>query len=167
MILRSESTLAIIYLDESGDDVCSFHRLYMSDSQPRANPSAPLNTIDSYLTSSTSQTASPQPIATSAEIRDRGSTFIANIFTATSPEQAKAHTKYAKHVLHGNRKATHEIAAWRCMAVKPGHTGLGGPEEFELAEGSMDDGERWAGDRVLKVMRSLAAIDAVVIVSRW
>lgn len=125
-----------------------------------------LNTLDSYISSSKPQ-VTPQPIATSAEIRDRGSTFIANIFTATTPEEAKSHTKYVKHVIHGNKKATHEIAAWRCMVVKPGFTGLGGPEEFELAHGSMDDGEKWAGDRVLKTMQSLAVIDAVVVVSRW
>ncbi|KAF9451506.1 ribosomal protein S5 domain 2-like protein [Macrolepiota fuliginosa MF-IS2] len=138
----------------------------MSDSQPQTKSSAPLNTLDSYISSSKLHT-SPQPIATSAEIRDRGSTFIANIFSATSPEQAKAHAKYVKQALHGNKKATHEIAAWRCMAVKPGCTGLGGPEEFEVASGSIDDGERWAGDRALKVMVNLAVIDAVVVVSRW
>jgi len=31
----------------------------------------------------------------------------------------------------------------------------------------MDDGESWAGGKVLKVMQSMAVIDAVVIVSRW
>lgn len=53
------------------------------------------------------------------------------------------------------------------MVVKPGCTGLGGPEEFQVVSGSMDDGERWAGDRTLKVMQNLAVIDAVVVVSRW
>jgi putative IMPACT (imprinted ancient) family translation regulator len=138
----------------------------MSDSQSQTKPSISQNTLDSFITSPKPQTT-PTAIATSAEIRDRGSTFIANIFSATSPEEAKSHTKYVKHVLHGNRKATHEIAAWRCMVVKPGCTGLGGPEEFQVVSGSIDDGERWAGDRVLKVMQTLAVIDAVVVVSRW
>ncbi|EKM81115.1 hypothetical protein AGABI1DRAFT_71918 [Agaricus bisporus var. burnettii JB137-S8] len=139
----------------------------MSDSESPTKPSTrPNSTLDSYVSSSKPQTA-PQPLATSAEIRDRGSAFIANIFTATSPEEAKSHMQYVKHILHAHKKASHEIAAWRCMIVKPGCTGLGGPEEFELAQGHLDDGERWAGDRALKVMRDLAVIDAVIVVSRW
>ncbi|KAJ3575057.1 hypothetical protein NP233_g1358 [Leucocoprinus birnbaumii] len=138
----------------------------VSDSQPQNKPSTSLNTLDSFITNS-KPLDTPTPIATSAEIRDRGSTFIANIFIATSAEEALSHTKYVKHVLHANRKATHEIAAWRCMGVKPGCSGLGGPEEFHVVSGSTDDGERWAGDRTLKVMQNLAVIDAVVVVSRW
>jgi hypothetical protein len=53
------------------------------------------------------------------------------------------------------------------MATKHGCTGLGGLDDFELSVGSSDDGERWAGDKILKVMQMHAAIDAVVIVSRW
>jgi len=134
-----------------------------SDSPLSSNP---LNTLDSYIATFRPLQA-PQAIAISAEIRDRGSLFVAHIFSATTPEQAKSQTKHVKYVLHANRKATHEIAAWRCMVVKPGCTGLGGLDEFELAAGSLDDGERWGGDRVLKVMQRLAVIDAVVVVSRW
>lgn len=53
------------------------------------------------------------------------------------------------------------------MVLKSGRTGLGGPDDFELSVGSIDDGEQWAGDKVLKVMQTHASIDAVVIVSRW
>ena len=53
------------------------------------------------------------------------------------------------------------------MVLKPGSTGLCGPDDFELKHGYDDDGEKWAGDKVLKVMQDLAVIDAVVIVSRW
>ena len=53
------------------------------------------------------------------------------------------------------------------MVLKKGQTGLKGPEDFELLQGSKDDGENWAGGKVLKVMQNLAIIDAVVIVSRW
>lgn len=53
------------------------------------------------------------------------------------------------------------------MILKPGSTGLSGPDDFELKGGFDDDGEKWAGNRVLKVMQSQAVIDAVVIVSRW
>jgi hypothetical protein len=53
------------------------------------------------------------------------------------------------------------------MVTKHGCTGLGGPDDFELNVGSTDDGEQWAGDKILKVMQMHAALDAVVIVSRW
>jgi len=53
------------------------------------------------------------------------------------------------------------------MVLKPGSTGLCGPDDFELKHGYDDDGETWAGNRVLKVMEDFAVIDAVVIVSRW
>ncbi len=102
-------------------------------------PSNTLNTLDSYISTSRPVQV-PQAIAISAEIRDRGSTFIAHIFSASTPEQAKSHTKHVKNVLHANRKAKHEIAAWRCMVVKAGYTGMGGPDEFELTSGSLGDG---------------------------
>ncbi|KAK7472476.1 hypothetical protein VKT23_000591 [Stygiomarasmius scandens] len=108
-----------------------------------------------------------EPVATSQEIRDRGSTFIANIFHATTPEAAKAKIDYLRNVTHSSKPATHEISAWRCMILKEGKTGLAGPDDFELKSGSSDDGEQWAGSRILKVMESLAILDAVVVVSRW
>ena len=120
--------------------------------------------LDAFITSKRPQ---PEPVATSQEIRDRGSIFIANIYQASTPEQAKARLNHLKHVVHRARKATHEISAWRCMVLKQGRTGLGGPDDFELLQGSKDDGESWAGGRVLKVMQNMAVIDAVVIVSRW
>ncbi|KAJ2965908.1 hypothetical protein NUW54_g13960 [Trametes sanguinea] len=53
------------------------------------------------------------------------------------------------------------------MVLKPGKTGLGGPDDFEVVSGYDDDGEKYAGGRVLKVMQAEGVIDAVVIVSRW
>lgn len=53
------------------------------------------------------------------------------------------------------------------MVLKSGKTGLGGPEDFEVKSGCKDDGERFAGARVLKVMETEGVIDAVVVVSRW
>lgn len=121
-------------------------------------------TLDSFIISRRPQ---PDPVFTSQEIRDRGSTFVANVYHATSPEEAKARINHLKYILHGPKPATHEIAAWRCMVLKSGHTGLEGPDDFELRSGSTDDGESWAGSKVLKVLENQAIIDAVVIVSRW
>ncbi|KAG6902378.1 hypothetical protein C0995_000940 [Termitomyces sp. Mi166 len=123
------------------------------------------NSLDTYI-----RTSRPlhdvRPVVTSQEVRDRGSTFVASLFPATSPSEARSRIAYLKDVLHKTKPATHEIAAWRCMILKPGHNGLGGPDDFELSAGNMDDGEKWGGSRVQKVMESHALIDAVVIVSR-
>lgn len=53
------------------------------------------------------------------------------------------------------------------MVPKQKHTGLDGPDDFEVVGASEDDGEQWAGDRILRVMKEEAILDAVVIVSRW
>jgi hypothetical protein len=42
-----------------------------------------------------------------------------------------------------------------------------GEDDFEMEEGSDDDGEKWGGARILKVMKEEGVIDAVVVVSRW
>lgn len=109
----------------------------------------------------------PDPLSTSQEIRDRGSIFVASIYQATSLEEVRTRIHHVKHVLHGSKPASHEIAAWRFMGLKTGRSGLGGPDDFELNTGSADDGENWAGGQVLKTMQMHAVIDAVVIVSRW
>ncbi|CAL1711430.1 unnamed protein product [Somion occarium] len=120
--------------------------------------------LDSFIKSSRPP---PRSLATSQEIRDRGSIFIGNIFRATSPDEARKAVAYLKDVIHAKRRATHEIAAWRCMALKANKTGLGGPDDFEVTSGSDDDGEKYAGGRVLKVMQAEGVLDAVVVVSRW
>lgn len=116
------------------------------------------------------QTIQPSPlpavIATSQEIRDRGSIFVGSVYRAISTDDAKAAAHYHKHVVHAG-KNVYEIFAWRCMVVRSGRTGLEGPNDFELKEGYEDGEERWAGNKVLKVMQMQGVIDAVVIVSRW
>ncbi|TFK23177.1 ribosomal protein S5 domain 2-like protein [Coprinopsis marcescibilis] len=121
-------------------------------------------TLDSFL-SSKKQPA--EPVFTSQEIRDRGSIFVANIYHAASPQEALARVDYMKRVVHSEKPASHEMLAWRCMSLKPQKSGLNGPEDFELQAGSKDDGERWAGAKILAVMERLSILDAVVIVSRW
>jgi len=129
-----------------------------------ANSESRTASLDGYMISSR---PSQEPLATSQEIRDRGSTFVANLYSATSPSEARARINYLRDVVHRTKPATHEIAAWRCMVLRQGRTGLGGPDDFELNAGSTDDGEKWAGGKVLKVMQTFTIIDAVVIVSRW
>ncbi|KAL1938527.1 hypothetical protein VTO73DRAFT_11550 [Trametes versicolor] len=123
-----------------------------------------MSNLDSFVTSSRPP---PKSLATSQEIRDRGSTFLGHVFSAASPEEARRAVRHLKHVTHGNRPASHEIAAWRCMVLKAGKTGLGGPDDFEVVSGYDDDEEQYAGGRVMKVMQAEGVIDAVVVVSRW
>ncbi|KAI8968837.1 ribosomal protein S5 domain 2-like protein [Trametes punicea] len=123
-----------------------------------------MSSLDSFLKSSK---PAPKSLATSQEIRDRGSIFAATVFSATTPAEARKAVDHLKHVAHGSRPATHEIAAWRCMVLKAGKSGLGGPDDFEVVSGYDDDGEKYAGGRVLKVMQAEGVIDAAVVVSRW
>lgn len=111
-------------------------------------------------------------LATSQEIRDRGSTFVGCIYRATTVDDAKGLLRQQQRQrrqvgTNTNKEDAYTIAAWRCMVVKPGQTGLGGPDEFEVSEGWEDGGERWAGKRVLGVMQREGVMDAVVIVRRW
>ncbi len=92
---------------------------------------------------------------------------MAYVFRASTPEKARGIHSHVRQVVHAKRPASHEIMAWRCMVLKEGRTGLRGDDDFKIEEGSEDDGEQWAGTNVLKVMRSEAIVDAVVIVSRW
>lgn len=119
--------------------------------------------------SSESTRASPTTLATSQEIRDRGSTFVGYVYRAGTADDARVTLRHHAEHKHKHKDGTevYAIAAWRCMVVRPGRTGLGGPEEFVVEEGCEDGGERWAGGRVLGVMKREGVIDAVVVVCRW
>ncbi|KAJ7244148.1 ribosomal protein S5 domain 2-type protein [Mycena haematopus] len=120
--------------------------------------------LDSFFVSGRPQ---PQPLRTSQEIRDRGSLFVSTIYAASSPAQAARCIAHLTKVVHAQKPASHEMNAWRCMVLKDGCTGLGGPEDFEVREGSADDGERWGGEKILTIMRTQGVIDAAIVVSRW
>lgn len=109
-----------------------------------------MSNLDSFIKSSRPP---PQRIQESREITDRESTFVASIYRARSTTEVRTCVKHLKQVIHAPNPASHEITAWRCMMVKSGKTGLGGEEDFELHSGCEDDGENWAGARVLKVRR--------------
>ena len=109
----------------------------------------------------------PTPVCTSQEIRDRGSIFVANIFRATSEDEVRKAVSHLRNVIHGQRPASHEMSAWRCMILKNGKTGLSGPDDFELKYGNDDDGEKYGSGKIAKVLQTEGIIDAVVVVSRW
>ena len=123
-----------------------------------------MSNLDVFITHSKEP---PKTIATSQEIRDRGSTFVASIYSAKDTAEARQAINHVKNVLHATHKATHEMAGWRCMMLKDGKNGLGGPDDFQMVSNSEDDGEEFGGRRVLRTMVEETVIDAVVIVSRW
>ena len=111
--------------------------------------------------------ASPQTISfTSQEVRDRKSAFVAYIIPAKDASQVRTAVAYIRRT-HASRPPAHEIAAWRYMTLKSGMSGLGGEDDFEVVSAYDDDGEKWAGGRVLSIMKRAGVIDAVVVVSRW
>ena len=123
-----------------------------------------MSTLDSFVRASKPP---PEIASTSQEIRDRSSIFVANTFRATSEAEARRAVAHLRNVVHGQKRASHEMFAWRCMVLKPGCTGLAGEDDFEVRQGNEDDGEKWGSMRILKVMQAEGVIDAVVVVSRW
>lgn len=92
---------------------------------------------------------------------------MANIFRATSEDEVRKAVSHLRNVIHGQRPASHEMSAWRCMILKNGKTGLSGPDDFELKYGNDDDGEKYGSGKIAKVLQTEGIIDAVVVVSRW
>lgn len=72
-----------------------------------------------------------------------------------------------RHLATTRRGSTHDMHAWRCLALKRGRNGLGGPEDFGLEEGQEDDGEKHGGREIAKAIKELGATDVLVVVSRW
>jgi putative IMPACT (imprinted ancient) family translation regulator len=103
----------------------------------------------------------PEPIALSSPIIDRQSTFQGRIYRITS-------SKDAEFILANlSSDADHNMAAWRTLSLKPGRSGLAGPDDFKLESASKDDGEQWGGKRILGIMEKEGVSDALVVVSRW
>lgn len=120
--------------------------------------------LDQFVSSK--PTATPIVSFTSQEVRDRKSAFVAYVIHATDASQVENAVAYIRRT-HAGRPPAHEIAAWRFMALKSGMTGLGGEGDFEVVSAYDDDGEKWAGGRILNIMKQRGVMDAVVVVSRW
>lgn len=125
-----------------------------------------LHGLDHFTSPRSSASNIPTISFTSQEIRDRKSAFVAYIIPANNVSQVKDAVAYIRRT-HAGRPPAHEVAAWRIMTLKPGVTGLGGEDDFQVLSAYDDDGEKWAGGRVLNIMKQMGVIDAVVVVSRW
>ncbi|KAF8314516.1 ribosomal protein S5 domain 2-like protein [Clavulina sp. PMI_390] len=123
-----------------------------------------MSALESFVTFSRPP---PAPIFASAPIDDRDSTFIAYIFRVSSQSQISSSVTQLRKVLHAKNPASHEMHAYRLMSLKAGRDGLKGPDDFELRTGMDDDGEKYGGARILKVMEAEGVLDAVVVCSRW
>ncbi|WFC99338.1 hypothetical protein MYAM1_002082 [Malassezia yamatoensis] len=146
--------------------------------------------LSTWLTSSgassdPSHTIAPTTCA-SARIADRNSVFIGYVYPLTnaSPTAISALLDNLTHVVHpsipvtdlppqfqhsasNRRGSTHDMYAYRVMQLKPGRTGLQGPNDFGIEHGLEDDGEKWGAEKIMRVITELGASDVLVIVSRW
>ncbi|KAI8825105.1 ribosomal protein S5 domain 2-type protein [Fimicolochytrium jonesii] len=120
-----------------------------------------------------SKPASPQPTSTalppitlSGKVNDRDSTFFAQAAEVTSEQDVQ---RVSRHITTHPPAAgaSHNVRAWRYLALKSGRSGLGGPDDFRAVTGWDDDGEKWAGSRVVKLLEKWQAVDVLVVVSRW
>ncbi|KAJ3207784.1 hypothetical protein HDU67_007251 [Dinochytrium kinnereticum] len=98
-------------------------------------------------------------------INDRQSKFIGHSAAITSRKELDA--VVASISLNNLLKtATHNIRAWRYLNLRPGRSG-DKEDDFVVMEGHEDDGEQWAGKKLLQLMQVSGACDCVVIVTRW
>ncbi|TPX66814.1 hypothetical protein SpCBS45565_g04205 [Spizellomyces sp. 'palustris'] len=108
----------------------------------------------------------PPTIFVSSSISDRKSTFVAHAAKVCSSQDLSRLTQTITSS-KATQNASHNISAWRYLSLKPGKTGLEGPDDFGIVSGYDDDGEKWAGSKIAKVLQEFNVVDVVVIVSRW
>jgi putative IMPACT (imprinted ancient) family translation regulator len=126
--------------------------------------------LDSFIKSSSKSTSSrsdPIVLSTSQEIRDRASLFVAHLYRARGLNDARAAQQHAARLHKAAGRPSHAMYAFRAMTLKPGRTGLEGEDDYKLDEGKEDDGEKWGGDRILRVMKDEGVLDATIVVLRW
>ena len=94
----------------------------------------------------------------SSPIEDRSSTFI-GVFSSTMSA-----TELQK--LPEFRTATHRMAAWRKTSAQRTLAGPGSASTPIYATGSDDDGEKYGGKRIEKVLTE-SNVEGAVVVTRW
>lgn len=129
----------------------------------------------------------PAPVTCdAARIEDRSSVFIGYVYplATASPTKISALLDNLTHVVHPTipaaelpaqfrnsaphrRGSTHDMYAYRVLQLKPGRSGMQGPNDFGMEQGQEDDGEAWGADKIMRVVREMGASDVLVVVSRW
>ena len=102
----------------------------------------------------TSPSQDTSDISTSPTIEDRKSTFVGLYSPTLSVNELQAHAKTAD--------ATHRIAAWR----KAGSQRSLKTSQPLLESGHDDDGEKYGGKTIQRVMEAMD-VQGVVVVARW
>jgi putative IMPACT (imprinted ancient) family translation regulator len=99
----------------------------------------------------------PTQIFRSAPIEDRSSKFIAFYSPTLSAKALQGHAEF--------KSASHRIAAWRKPSSQ-GALSFQSSSQRVYDSGHGDDGEKFAGKRLEKVLQDMNAVGAVV-VARW
>ncbi|CAO1617382.1 unnamed protein product [Jaminaea pallidilutea] len=156
-----------------------------STSTSNATPAA--TSKKSSLNSWLGLAAVPWPTSPeSARVFDRDSLFIGFVYpvTSSSASTIAQHLDHLTNSVHPTlpasifpsafshleprrRGSSHDMHALRALELKRGRNGLDGPNDYGIEEKSDDDGERWGGDKILRAMREMGAVDLLVVVSRW
>ncbi|QRW15336.1 thiamin biosynthesis protein [Ceratobasidium sp. AG-Ba] len=138
---------------------------------PRSNPSSgqqtPTKTEAKLPSSSTQTTLTPArftPLFKSELIEVKDSTFQARLFRLENPVAHR--TKILSYMKKHYTDVQHHMAAWRCLVLKDGMTGLEGQHAFMVESGCCDDGESRGGKTVMDVLEKSGLSDVLVVVSR-
>ncbi|KAJ9656550.1 hypothetical protein H2198_004899 [Neophaeococcomyces mojaviensis] len=116
---------------------------------------------DQFEKPSSNQVADTINIFESSSIEDRTSTFVAAFSPAIAAKILQAHQPY--------KNASHRILAWRKPSKQQSLssvTGLNAATRTIYDTGSDDDGEKYAGKKLEKLLTELDVTGAVV-VARW
>ncbi|CAI2188925.1 10678_t:CDS:2 [Funneliformis geosporum] len=89
----------------------------------------------------------------SSSIIDRKSKFVAHAKKATTKEEAES---FWRKIQSTEKGATHNVLAYRIQS-----------SDGSFIEEYHDDGETYAGNRVLTLLKTLEAKNVVVVVTRW
>ncbi|EIW69378.1 hypothetical protein TREMEDRAFT_30797 [Tremella mesenterica DSM 1558] len=65
------------------------------------------------------------------------------------------------------REPDHRMWAVRALCLKEGRNGTGGEDDYQLLETFNDDGEKFGGERVLRVLRENKGVDVLTVCCRW
>ncbi|KAG9120630.1 hypothetical protein FRC07_003811 [Ceratobasidium sp. 392] len=135
---------------------------------PRSNPSSGTQTPSQPSSTPTQTTLTTpalfRPLFKSEQIVAQDSSFQARLFKLEN-----AHTQRTKILSYMKRHypdAQHHMAAWRCLILKDGMTGLEGEHAFVVDSGCCDDGESRGGKTVMDVLEKSGLSDVLVVVSR-
>ncbi|BGP51783.1 hypothetical protein JCM10450v2_007739 [Rhodotorula kratochvilovae] len=142
---------------------------FSSSNAPSAKRAAPASgTLGSYFPSLTGPAQPPSPVLASDPLTDRASTFVAHAAPCTNRVQAQTLQTHVRALRNRDHpvECSHEVLGWRCMALKPGRSGLESEDDWKVEGGADDDGEKGAGAVVKEVLEKEGGVDCAIVVSR-